>query len=182
MVLQSAFFRLADIIPIDEAVTYMKKAAEKSFGKKGEKVVQMNLAAIDQGVNHVVEVPIPESWKDCADEPKAENPNEPDFIRKILRPCNAQQGDKLPVSTFIGYEDGTMPLGTTAYEKRGIATRLPVWDSTACIQCNRCSFVCPHAVIRPYLLDGDFLRALDISYKHSMIKAVFKGGIICWTF
>ena len=154
MVLQSAFFRLADIIPIDEAVTYMKKAAEKSFGKKGEKVVQMNLAAIDQGVNHVVEVPIPESWKDAADAPKPENADEPDFIRNILRPCNAQQGDKLPVSTFIGYEDGTMPLGTTAYEKRGIATRLPVWDSTACIQCNRCSFVCPHAVIRPYLLDA----------------------------
>ena len=153
MVLQAAFFRLADIIPIEEAVTYMKKAAEKSFGKKGEKVVQMNLAAIDQGVGHVVEVPIPESWKDCADTPKAENANEPDFIRRILRPCNAQQGDKLPVSTFIGYEDGTMPLGTTAYEKRGIATRLPVWDSAACIQCNRCSFVCPHAVIRPYLLD-----------------------------
>ena len=154
MVLQSAFFRLADIIPIEEAVTYMKKAAEKSFGKKGEKVVQMNLAAIDQGVNHVVAVPIPESWKDAADAPKAENADEPDFIRNILRPCNAQQGDKLPVSTFIGYEDGTMPLGTTAYEKRGIATRLPVWDSTACIQCNRCSFVCPHAVIRPYLLDA----------------------------
>ena len=153
MVLQSAFFRLADIIPIDEAVTYMKKAAEKSFGKKGEKVVQMNLAAIDQGVDHVIEVPIPESWKDCVDAPKAENANEPDFIRNILRPCNAQQGDQLPVSTFIGYEDGTMPLGTTAYEKRGIATRIPVWDPAACIQCNRCSFVCPHAVIRPYLLD-----------------------------
>jgi len=153
MVLQAAFFRLADIIPKEEAITYMKKAAEKTFSKKGDKVVQMNLAAIDQGAEHVVEVAIPESWKTCADSPKAEDGNVPDFIRNILRPCNAQKGDDLPVSTFIGYEDGTMPLGTTAYEKRGIATRIPVWDSTACIQCNRCSFVCPHAVIRPYLLD-----------------------------
>ena len=155
MVLQAAFFHLADIIPEEEAVGYMKKAAEKSFGKKGEKVVQMNLAAIDQGISNVVEVSIPENWKDAVDAPKGDEKEVPDFIRSILRPCNAQKGDDLPVSTFIGYEDGTMPLGTTAYEKRGIATRLPVWDSTACIQCNRCSFVCPHAVIRPYLLNEE---------------------------
>ena len=153
MVLQAAFFRLADIIPMEEAIAYMKKAAEKSFAKKGEQVVQMNLAAIDQGMSHVTEVAIPQHWHNCADSPKAEDDNVPDFIRNILRPCNAQKGDDLPVSTFIGYEDGTMPLGTTAYEKRGIATRIPVWDPAACIQCNRCSFVCPHAVIRPYLLD-----------------------------
>jgi len=153
MVLQAAFFRLADIIPMEEATAYMKKAAEKSFAKKGEQVVQMNLAAIDQGMSHVTEVAIPQHWHNCADSPKAEDDNVPDFIRNILRPCNAQKGDDLPVSTFIGYEDGTMPLGTTAYEKRGIATRIPVWDPAACIQCNRCSFVCPHAVIRPYLLD-----------------------------
>ncbi|WP_295747054.1 pyruvate:ferredoxin (flavodoxin) oxidoreductase [uncultured Oscillibacter sp.] len=165
MVLQAAFFRLADIIPMEEAAGYMKKAAEKTFGKKGEKVVQMNLAAIDQGAEHVTEVSIPESWKTCADLPKPAEEEVPDFIRRILRPCNAQQGDRLPVSAFAGYEDGTMPLGTTAYEKRGIATQIPVWDSTACIQCNRCSFVCPHAVLRPYLLDeaeaagapGDFV-------------------------
>jgi len=113
----------------------------------------MNLAAIDNGTSSVTRVEIPDSWKDCVDAPKTDSEVVPDFIRNILRPCNAQQGDSLPVSTFIGYEDGTMPLGTTAYEKRGIATRIPVWDSTACIQCNRCSFVCPHAVIRPYLLD-----------------------------
>jgi len=153
MVLQAAFFALADIIPIEQAVEYMKKAAEKSFAMKGEKVVQMNLAAIDRGVSGVHAVPVPEEWKDCADEAKPCGKAAPDFIEKILRPCNAQKGDLLPVSTFIGYEDGTMPLGTTAYEKRGIATRLPVWDAAACIQCNRCSLVCPHAVIRPYLLD-----------------------------
>ena len=153
MVLQAAFFRLADIIPIEDAVAYMKAAAEKSFGKKGEAVVQKNLAAIDHGMEHLEEVTIPESWSACPDGPEPAQADVPAFIRNILQPCNAQQGDKLPVSTFIGYEDGTMPLGTTAYEKRGIATQIPVWDSAACIQCNRCSFVCPHAVIRPYLLD-----------------------------
>ena len=153
MVLQSAFFRLADIIPMEEAADYMKKAAEKSFAKKGEAVVRMNLAAIDEGSASVIAVEVPEGWKDCADRPET-IADEPDFIRNILRPCNALQGDDLPVSTFLGYEDGTMPLGTTAYEKRGIATRLPVWDPTACVQCNRCSFVCPHAVIRPYLLNA----------------------------
>jgi len=155
MVLQAAFFRLANIIPQEEAIVYMKKAAEKSFAKKGEAVVQKNLAAIDKGTESVVEVPIPESWRTCADTPEPEEKEVPDFIRNILRPCNAQKGDELPVSTFIGYEDGTMPLGTTAYEKRGIAAQLPVWDSATCIQCNRCSFVCPHAVIRPYLLNEE---------------------------
>ena len=153
MVLQAAFFSLADIIPIDEAVGYMKAAAEKTFAKKGDAIVQMNLAAIDEGVQGVTVVPVPDHWKDAQDAPAAPGKAAPDFIEKILRPCNALQGDDLPVSTFLGYEDGTMPLGTTAWEKRGIATRLPVWDAAACIQCNRCSFVCPHAVIRPYLLD-----------------------------
>ena len=152
MVLQAAFFRLARIIPQEEAVVYMKQAAAKSFAKKGEAVVRKNLAAIDRGAACVAAVPIPEGWKTCPDDPAPEEKAVPAFIRDILRPCNAQKGDGLPVSTFAGYEDGTMPLGTTAYEKRGIATQIPVWDGTACIQCNRCSFVCPHAVIRPYLL------------------------------
>ena len=155
MVLQAAFFSLADIIPINEAVEYMKAAAAKTFAKKGDAVVQMNLAAIDQGITGVTVVSVPESWKDAEDAPAASGKAAPDFIEKILRPCNALKGDDLPVSTFIGYEDGTMPLGTTAWEKRGIATQLPVWDATACLQCNRCSFVCPHAVIRPYLLDDE---------------------------
>ena len=155
MVLQAAFFSLADIIPMEEAVTYMKQAAEKSFAKKGDAVVQMNLAAIDEGVRGVTVVNVPEEWKNAADPAPVPEKAVPSFIENILRPCNALKGDDLPVSTFIGYEDGTMPLGTTAYEKRGIATRIPVWNSTACIQCNRCSFVCPHAVIRPYLLNED---------------------------
>ena len=155
MVLQAAFFSLADILPGDEAVGYMKKAAEKTFAKKGDAIVQMNLAAIDEGIQGVTVVPVPECWRDAADAITVREKAVPDFIEKILRPCNALKGDDLPVSTFIGYEDGTMPLGTTAYEKRGIATQIPIWDSSACIQCNRCSFVCPHAVLRPYLLDED---------------------------
>ncbi|MBQ6892360.1 MAG: pyruvate:ferredoxin (flavodoxin) oxidoreductase, partial [Clostridia bacterium] len=154
MVLQAAFFSLADIIPMEEAVAYMKQAAEKSFAKKGDAVVQMNLAAIDEGVRGVTVVPVPEHWAQAVDPAPCKQEEVPDFIARILRPCNALKGDDLPVSTFLGYEDGTMPLGTTAYEKRGIATRIPVWDAQACIQCNRCSFVCPHAVIRPYLLDA----------------------------
>ena len=163
MVLQASFFSLADIIPMEEAIGLMKKAAEKSFAKKGEKVVAMNLAAIDKGAEGVIKVDIPEDWKNAAEKTGSveENAgtelesNEPEFIRNILRPINALKGDDLPVSTFIGYEDGTMPLGTTAYEKRGIATRLPVWNGEVCAQCNRCSFVCPHAVIRPYLLSEE---------------------------
>lgn len=153
MVLQAAFFSLSDILPGDQAVSYMKKAAEKTFSKKGDAIVAMNLAAIDEGIRGVTEVPVPDCWKDASDCIPTQGNADPEFIEKILRPCNALKGDDLPVSTFLGYEDGTMPLGTTAYEKRGIATQIPVWDSSACIQCNRCSFVCPHAVLRPYLLD-----------------------------
>ena len=161
MVLQSAFFALADIIPIEEALDLMKDAAKKSFGKKGDEIVNMNLAAIDEGAKHVTKIDIPSDWKNASDEAEKDSANqksktdEPDFIKNILRPINALKGDELPVSTFVGYEDGTMPLGTTAYEKRGIATRLPVWDGSTCAQCNRCSFVCPHAVIRPYLLNEE---------------------------
>lgn len=166
MVLQASFFSLADIIPMEEAIALMKKAAEKSFGRKGDKVVDMNLAAIDRGAEGVKRIGIPESWKNATTEPDAGSleatgseqsakVQEPDFIKNILRPINALKGDDLPVSTFIGYEDGTMPLGTTAYEKRGIATRIPVWEGSSCAQCNRCSFVCPHGVIRPYLLDEE---------------------------
>ena len=188
MVLQSAFFALADIIPMEAALGFMKTAAEKSFGKKGDKIVEMNLAAIDEGAKHITKVEIPDAWKSAQDEECAAaigkgaaagaigkgvaagaigkgavagvacGADEPDFIKNILRPINALKGDDLPVSTFVGYEDGTMPLGTTAYEKRGIATRLPKWNAEACAQCNRCSFVCPHAVIRPYLLNEEEMK------------------------
>ncbi len=173
MVLQAAFFRLADIIPIEEAVGYMKKAAEKSFGKKGDAVVQMNLAAIDCGVEGVIAIEVPQTWADSVEECKESAAQElPYFIKHILQPCNAQVGDDLPVSVFAGYEDGTMPMGTTAYEKRGIATQIPVWNSEACIQCNRCSYVCPHAVIRPYLLNEEEVQAAPADF----VTAPAKGA------
>jgi pyruvate-ferredoxin/flavodoxin oxidoreductase len=153
MVLQAAFFALADIIPIAEAAEHMKQAVAKTFRKKGENVVRMNMEAIDQGIGGMRLIEIPTAWAEASDPPTAAA-EEPDFIRQILRPLNAGKGDELPVSAFLPYADGTMPLGSTAYEKRGIATRLPQWQAEHCLQCNRCSFVCPHAVIRPYLLDA----------------------------
>ena len=154
MVLQAAFFKLAKVIPVEDAVEHMKAAVKKTYGLKGEKIVNMNLQAVDAGINAVKEVTVKESWKTlsgAAIQPAPENV--PDIIKNILVPINAQKGDLLPVSAFKGMEDGTMPLGTSQYEKRGIATHLPVWNQAECIQCNMCSFVCPHAVIRPYLLD-----------------------------
>ncbi len=151
MVLQSAFFHLVPVIPVEQAVEYMKAAAAKTYFAKGEDVVNRNLAAIDAGTRYT-QVVIPESWKDAEDAP-APARNVPDVVTRLLDPINAQKGDDLPVSTFKGYEDGAMDMGLTAYEKRGIATRVPVWDPTKCLQCNKCSYVCPHAVIRPFLLN-----------------------------
>ena len=151
MVLQSAFFHLMPVIPVDEAVGYMKDAAAKTYFAKGEEVVAKNLAAIDAGKDGLKEVAVPESWKDTQD-PPAQQRNVPEVVTKILEPLNDQKGDDLPVSAFEKYIDGVMDMGLTAYEKRGIAIRVPVWDPDKCIQCNKCSYVCPHAVIRPYLL------------------------------
>ena len=153
-VLQSAFFKLANIIPIEDAIKYMKDAATKSYGAKGEKIVAMNHAAIDRGVQDVSEVKIPDSWKSATGgitHAKATGDDKVlvEYIDKILTPVNAQKGDTLPVSTFIGREDGTFPLGSSAYEKRGIAVDVPCWKPENCIQCNFCAYVCPHAVIRP---------------------------------
>ncbi|MGC2873167.1 pyruvate:ferredoxin (flavodoxin) oxidoreductase [Ihubacter sp. mB4P-1] len=151
MVLQAAFFKLAEILPEEEALQQMKEAARKSFGKKGEAVVQKNLQAINAGMQCVQAVVLNEKEVACKTQTNAENL--PPFIKNILMPLNGQKGDSLPVSTFTGYADGTMPMGTTAYEKRGIASQIPLWDAASCLQCNRCSYVCPHGVIRPYLLD-----------------------------
>ena len=151
MIMQSAFFKLADIIPLDDAVKYLKEAVEHSYGLKGKDVVDMNNAAIDMGVNAIVKVDVPASWKEAADtvtEAKSGN----DFIDNILVPMNRLEGDKLPVSAFKDHEDGTFPSGTAAYEKRGIAINVPEWQMEKCIQCNQCAFVCPHAVIRPVLM------------------------------
>ncbi len=153
-VLQSAFFHLMPVIPEAEAVGYMKAAATKTYFAKGEDVVNKNLAAIDAGSEGLVKVEVPAAWADAQDAP-APARNVPEVVTKLLDPINAQKGDDLPVSAFAGYEDGVMDMGLTAYEKRGIATRVPVWDGDKCLQCNKCSYVCPHAVIRPYLLSEE---------------------------
>ena len=156
-ILQAAFFALSKIIPADKAVTLMKEAATKSYGKKGEKVVAMNHAAIDRGINGFSKVNVPASWKTAVDEAAekaylAETEVLKEYEEKILTPVNAQRGDKLPVSTFVDSADGTFPLGSAALEKRGIAVNVPKWVPENCIQCNFCSYVCPHAVIRPVAL------------------------------
>ena len=156
-VLQSAFFKLANIIPAADAMKYMKDAATATYGRKGDAVVAMNHAAIDKGAENVVEIKVPEAWKnapDTAEAPKATGDRKDlvDFVNNILIPANAQHGDDLPVSAFKGAEDGTFPQGAAAYEKRGIAVDIPCWIPENCIQCNFCSYVCPHAVIRPVIM------------------------------
>ena len=151
MIMQSAFFKLAKVIPIDDAVRYLKDAIEKTYGKKGENIVKMNHQAVDRGVKGLVKVNVPADWAHEKEE-KAQEKDEPDFVKKIQRPMARLEGDDLPVSAFKGMEDGTFPLGTTAYEKRGIAVMIPQWQTDNCIQCNQCAYICPHAVIRPILL------------------------------
>ena len=162
-VLQSAFFELANIIPGEEANSLMKAAAKASYGKKGDKIVQMNYDAIDAGAKQIVEIQIPESWKDCEDEYLGKsvegNSAVVDFVNNIQIPVNAQEGNKLPVSAFKDYVDGTTPSGAAAFEKRGIAVDIPVWNPENCIQCNRCAYVCPHAVIRPVALTEEEVAA-----------------------
>ncbi len=150
-ILQSAFFKISNVIPYEKAVEEMKKAIVKSYGRKGEDIVNMNKAAVDRGGN-VEEVKIPAEWKNIEVKVKTDDRDIPDFIKNIVEPINAQKGDDLPVSAFVGREDGTFPAGTTEYEKRGIAVNVPEWISENCIQCNQCAYVCPHAVIRPFLL------------------------------
>ncbi|HJC50902.1 MAG TPA: pyruvate:ferredoxin (flavodoxin) oxidoreductase [Candidatus Anaerostipes avistercoris] len=157
-VLQSAFFKLANIIPEEHAIELMKAAAKATYGRKGDAIVQMNYDAIDAGAKQVVEVQVPESWKNCADEGLAMAHAEGgrkdvvDFVNNIQSKVNAQEGNSLPVSAFTEYVDGTTPSGSSAFEKRGIAVDIPVWQPENCIQCNRCAYVCPHAVIRPVAL------------------------------
>ncbi len=164
-VLQAAFFKLAGIIPIDEAVDYMKQAIVKSYGKKGEKVVNMNFAAVDQGIGRLMEIQVPESWKDAVDEAEPACENLPEFVQNIMRPVNALQGDKLPVSAFLGREDGTVPLGTSKFDKRGTAVDVPAWNPDLCIQCNQCSYACPHAAIRPFLVSEEEASALPATFE-----------------
>ncbi len=176
MVLQAAFFHLMPVIPEDDAVRFMKAAAEKTYFAKGEDVVKRNLAAIDAGISSAVEVPVPKEWLDAADEP-APRRDVPEVVTAILEPLNAQKGDDLPVSRLMKYRDGVMDMGLTAYEKRGIAVRVPVWDADKCLQCNRCSYVCPHAVIRPYLMTGDETERMPSGMKAVPAKGRQAGGM-----
>lgn len=151
-IMQAAFFKISNVIPYESAVAEMKAAVVKSFGMKGENVVKMNNAAIDKG-GEVVKVEIPAEWKNIVVKDDKSDRNVPDFIKNIVYPINSLKGDDLPVSAFLDREDGTFPAGTTAYEKRGIAVNVPEWIAENCIQCNQCAYVCPHAVIRPFLMN-----------------------------
>ncbi|KAA5806307.1 pyruvate:ferredoxin (flavodoxin) oxidoreductase [Thermoanaerobacterium thermosaccharolyticum] len=172
MIMQSAFFKLANIIPIEDAVKHLKEAIVKSYGHKGEKIVNMNYAAVDRGIDALVKVDVPASWADAQDEVK-ETRKVPDFIKNIADVMNRQEGDKLPVSAFVGMEDGTFPMGTAAYEKRGIAVDVPEWQIDNCIQCNQCAYVCPHAAIRPFLLNEEEVKNAPEGFTSK--KAIGKG-------
>ena len=182
MILQSVFFKLANIIPEEDAVRYQKDAVAKRYGAKGEDVIEMNYRCIDEAITNLKEIQIPAEWADAKDGDSGHDlkgrPEMVDFVKNVLIPINGQRGDELPVSTFKGVEDGTFPQGSAAYEKRGIAVDVPCWISENCIQCTRCSYVCPHAVIRPIAVpESDELPATIESipmtgmpgYKYSMV-------------
>ncbi len=165
-VLQAAFFKLADIIPIDDAVKYMKDAIVKSYSAKGQNIVDMNCAAVDAGVEHVHEVKVPAAWADAADEAPAapltgRDAVTTEYLNKILVPTNTLRGDRVPVSDFLSTADGMVPSGTAAFEKRGIAADIPQWIPENCIQCNQCSLVCPHGVIRPFVMTEAEAEGVD---------------------
>ncbi|MGL5684087.1 MAG: pyruvate:ferredoxin (flavodoxin) oxidoreductase [Marinifilaceae bacterium] len=161
-IMQSAFFKITEVIPYELAVKEMKKAIEKSYGKKGEAIVQMNYAAVDAGgdAENLIKVAVPTEWKTLQDEAPVVDAKRPEFVRNVVDVMNAQKGDDLPVSAFSGYEDGTFPSGTTKYEKRGVGIDVPEWITDNCIQCNQCAYVCPHAAIRPFLLTPEEVAAL----------------------
>jgi pyruvate-ferredoxin/flavodoxin oxidoreductase len=168
-ILQSAFFRITGVIPVDLAVEQMKKFIVKSYGKKGEDVVNKNYAAVDRGGEYK-QLTVDPAWANLADDAKAEN-NDPAFINEVVRPINAQDGDLLPVSAFKGIEDGTWEQGTAKYEKRGVAAFVPEWNAENCIQCNKCAYVCPHASIRPFVLDAEEQKGANFT----QLKAVGKA-------
>ena len=171
-ILQSAFFKISEVIPYDLAVEQMKKFIVKSYGRKGEDVVNKNYQAVDRG-GEIVKVDIPAEWANlpCSTDFAVEkHEGDPEFIAKVMRPMVAQTGNDLPVSAFLGYEDGTFPAGTTAYEKRGVATVVPEWNPANCIQCNQCSLVCPHAAIRPCVMTDEEMKKAPESMKSIDVK------------
>jgi len=174
-VLQAAFFAVTGMIPAETALEQMKEAARKTYFSKGDEVVEKNVAAIDAGAAGVTEVPVDPAWSDLPDENDPVDETLPEVVKKLLIPINRQKGDDLPVSAFKGYEDGAIEVGLTAYEKRGIAVRVPKWDASKCVQCNRCSLVCPHAVIRPFLLDDEEKAAMPERLQTIPGNAAAKG-------
>jgi len=180
-ILQSAFFKLADIIPFEDAVKFMKAAAEASYSKKGQDIVEKNWNAIDAGHQNIVKIDVPASWKDAADtqmgmaKVSCDDKKLEAYVNNIQIPCNAQKGDTLPVSTFKDMADGTFPQGSAAFEKRGIAVKVPEWDPAKCIQCNQCAYVCPHAAIRPVALDENDMKNAPASIKTADFKPAMDG-------
>ncbi|MBI9018523.1 MAG: pyruvate:ferredoxin (flavodoxin) oxidoreductase [Phycisphaerae bacterium] len=185
MIMQTAFFKLANVLPVDEAIGYLKKAIDKAYGRKGKKIVQMNWDAVDASLDKLVEIAVPAAWATAELETATER-NEPGFVTNVMRPINGQKGYGLPVSAFVGnldgsYEtvsaDGTYPTATTKYEKRGIAVHVPEWIKENCIQCNQCSFVCPHSVIRPVLATDADLKDAPAAFETVDAKAVKGDGL-----
>ena len=176
-VLQAAFFKISQLMDVDKALEHMKEAARKAYFAKGSRVVNMNVEAIEEGAEKVVEIKVPDSWKDAVDDRQPDDPNLPDVVRNILFPINRQKGDDLPVSTFKGYEDGTIDVGLTAYEKRAIAVQVPEWDSSKCLQCNQCSFVCPHAAIRPYIVSEEEAKNAPEGFDTVPLNGIKEGNL-----
>ena len=164
MIMQSAFFKLADIIPVEDAVKYLKEAVDHSYGLKGQTILNMNYAAIDKGVDAIVKINVPAGWAEAADTETAAAGSADNFAKNILEPMNRMEGDKLPVSAFKKHADGTFPSGTSTFEKRGIAINVPEWQIDNCIQCNQCAFVCPHASIRPVLATAEEVAAAPAGF------------------
>lgn len=172
-ILQSAFFKISGVIPFDQAVDQMKKFIVKSYGKKGEQVVNLNYQAVDKGGDLVVEVPVNPEWAKLETDAPEIHEHDTDFVRDIVRVINGREGDSLPVSAFTGYEDGTWPAGTSASEKRGVAAFVPEWYADNCIQCNQCAYVCPHATIRPFLLNEEEQKAAPSGFR--TLKSIGKA-------
>ena len=170
-IMQSAFFKLSGIINYEEAQKYMKEYVYKTYHKKGDKIVEMNYKAIDEGASELVKIEIDPSWINLKDEIKEDKYKGSSFVENIVKPMNAARGDSLPVSAFVGYEDGSFESGTTEFEKRGVGVMVPKWIGENCIQCNQCAFVCPHAVIRPFLIDENEMSNAPQGVKDKAIDA-----------
>ena len=169
-VLQAAFFKLSGVLPVEEAVGYMKDAIEKTYGRKGDKVVAMNCAAVDAGLTGVRRIEVPDGWKDLKDEPASEDTASPWYVRTVMAAVNAQKGDSLPVSAFADGADGSVPMATSKYEKRGFAAHVASWIPENCIGCNVCAVMCPHAAIRPFLLDEEEVKNAPEGYVTNQAK------------